>query len=210
MAPAGRRLRQSARLLAGGCIALGLAGCGGSDGVNPFGNPPTVQNPPGVAGQKLSFAYFQRCINPIFLAPLQINVNGVVSTNTCAGSGCHDDRTGTGGAFRVVASATALDVTDPANTPEAIQASDMFRNFYSAQGMVLIGTPAQSRLLTKPRVQGVLHGGGLIFDDPDDPNLKLIEYWITHPAPAGQDEFAPATYNMFTPADPNTGTCNTP
>lgn len=204
-----RPARPLARLLAGGCIALGLAGCGGSDGSNPLGNPPTVQNPPGVGGQKLSFAYFQRCINPIFLAQLQISVNGVVSTNTCAGSGCHDDSTGTGGAFRVVASATALDVTASANTPEAIKASDMYKNFYSAQGMVLIGTPAQSRLLTKPRVQGVLHGGGLIFDDPDDPNVKLIEYWISHPAPEGQDEFATATYNMFTPADPNTGTCNT-
>jgi hypothetical protein len=207
--PFRRRARSLAGLLAGGCIALGLASCGGSGGSNPLDNPPLVENPPSVGGQKLSFAYFQRCINPIFLAQLQINVGGVVSTNTCAGSGCHDDRTGTGGAFRVVASAAAMDVTDPANTPDVIKASEMYKNFYSAQGMVLIGSAAQSRLLTKPRVQGVLHGGGLIFDDPNDPNVKLIEYWITHPAPQGQDEFATATYNMFTPNDPNTGACNT-
>ena len=56
---------------------------------------------------------------------------------------------------------------------------------------------------------GVLHGGGLIFESENDPNAKLIKYWITHPAPNGQDEFSTATYTMFTPADPKTGTCNT-
>jgi hypothetical protein len=39
--------------------------------------------------------------------------------------------------------------------------------------------------------------------------VKLIEYWISHPAPQGQDEFSTATYAMFTPADPKTGSCNT-
>ena len=162
-----------------------------------------------MAGQKLSFAYFQKCINPIFLAQLQINIGGTVSTNTCAGSGCHDNTTGTGGALRVVANAQPLDVTDPANTPDTIRATDMYKNFYSAQGSVVIGSTTQSRLLAKPLVQGVLHGGGLIFANDQDPNAKLIEYWITHPSPNGQDEFSTATYAMFTPADPKTGTCNT-
>jgi hypothetical protein len=27
--------------------------------------------------------------------------------------------------------------------------------------------------------------------------------------PAGQDEFSSSANNLFTPADPNTGTCNT-
>ena len=68
---------------------LGVAGCGGSSS-NPFDNPGPVVNDPGsVTGQKLSFAYFQKCINPIFLAQLQIQLNGTTSTNTCAGSGCH-------------------------------------------------------------------------------------------------------------------------
>ncbi len=75
--------------------------------------------------------------------------------------------------------------------------------------MVIIGNPAQSRLLVKPLVLNVLHGGGLVFPSENDPNVKLIKYWISHPAPAGQDEFSPATYTMFTPADPKTGTCNT-
>ena len=125
------RARRSFAAICVAAIAL-FAGCGG--GGNPFGNPSNVSNPASVGGQKLSFAYFQRCINPIFLAQLQINVNGVVSTNTCAGSGCHDDANGTGGAFRVVPGAQAVDVTNPANTADVIRATDMYKNFYSAQG----------------------------------------------------------------------------
>lgn len=185
------------------------AGCGGGGGTNPLGNPATISNPEGTTGQKLSFAYFQRCVNPIFDAALQINVNGVVSTNTCAGSGCHDNTRGTGGALRIVPNAVAIDLTDAANTPELIRTSDMYKNFYSAQGEVLIGNPQQSRLLAKPLLLNVLHGGGLIFHDQEDPNVKLIRYWMTHPVPAGQDEFSTAGYALFTPADPTTGTCNT-
>ena len=55
----------------------------------------------------------------------------------------------------------------------------------------------------------VFHGGGQVFPSESDPNIKLIKYWITHPAPSGADEFSTATYTMFTPADPKTGTCNT-
>jgi hypothetical protein len=200
-----KRLFQLAAL---GIAALELAGCGGGD-TNPFGNPPLIANPAGTTGQKLSFVYFQKCINPIFLAQLQINVNGVVSTNTCAGSGCHDNATGTGGAFRVAPAASAVDVSDPANTPDVIRTADIYKNFYSAQGEVVIGTPTQSRLLTKPQLLNVLHGGGLIFATPQDPNVKLIEYWISHPMPQNQDEFSAAGNALFTPADPATGTCNT-
>lgn len=177
-----------------------LTACGAS-GNNPIGNPPDVNNPGSQGGQKLSFAYFQRCINPIFLTQ--------IANNTCAGSGCHDSINGTGGALRIVPNAQPVDVTNAANTPDVIRAGDMYKNFYSAQGQVLLTSPQQSRLLTKPLVQGVLHGGGQIFADVNDPNVRLIEYWITHPAPQGQDEFSPATYSMFTPADPNAGTCNT-
>ncbi len=207
-----QHLRRHARALSARAVfclvAIGLASCGGSGG-NPLGNPPNVSNPSGTSGQRLAFAYFQRCINPIFLTPLQINQNGVVSTNTCAGSGCHDNATGTGGAFRVVPSAQPVDVTNPANTPDVIRASDMYKNFFSAQGATLISSPAESRLLTKPLLRNVLHGGGLIFANDQDPNVRLIQFWISRPAPQGQDEFSPSTYSMFTPADPNAGTCNT-
>lgn len=198
----------AARVVYAGFAALGLAACGGGAG-NPFDNPASVANPSVVSGQHLSFAYFQKCIAPIFTAQLQIQIGNVTSTNTCAGSGCHDNSTGTGGAFRVVANTQLVDLADAANTPDVIRATDMYRNFYSAQGAVVFGSATESRLLAKPLLMGVLHGGGLIFVSADDPNAKLIRYWISRPAPLGQDEFSPAAYSMFTPADPKLGTCNT-
>lgn len=206
--PTGLPLRTVARALACLTSAALVASCGGGAG-NPFDNPAAVANPGIVSGQHLAFAYFQRCINPIFNAQLQIQLNGTTSVNTCAGSGCHDNVTGTGGAFRLAGTAQPLDVTDPAVTPDVIRASDMYKNFYSAQGEVVLGSAGQSRLLAKPLLLGVLHGGGLIFPSESDPNAQLIKYWISHPAPQGQDEFSTATYAMFTPPDPKTGTCNT-
>jgi len=171
-----------------------LAGCG------PAGNPPDVSNPQVVGGQKLAFAYFERCINPIFFT--QIGVN------TCGAAGCHGPG-GTGGALKVIPNAALVDVTNPANTPAVIKQTDIYKNFVSAQGQTLLADPSQSRLINKPLVRGVLHGGGQIFTSDQDPLIKLMEYWITHPAPLGQDEFSTTTYSMFTPADPNAGTCNT-
>jgi len=185
--------------------AAALIGCGGGD--NPLGNPPTVDNPGGTSGQRLSFVYYQKCINPVLLAALQIP--GSAATNTCAASGCHGDATGVGGAFRVVPSAAQVDLAVPANTPEAVRSTDMWKNFYSAQGSTVIGSPTQSLILRKPLVQGVLHGGGTIFANPQDANARLLQYWISRPVPAGQDEFSVAAGNaMFTPPDANTGACN--
>jgi len=194
------------RLLAAASAAL-LANCGGSS--NPFDNPPSVSNPASASGQTLSYVYFQRCINPIFIAQLQLQVNGASATNTCAGAGCHASATGAGGAFRIVPTAQPLDIADPVNTPDVIRASDMYKNFYSAQGEVLIGAPLQSRLIDKPLLLNVLHGGGRIFANQTDPNVQLMTYWITHPVPLGQNEFSSASYSMFTPPDPVAGTCNT-
>jgi len=202
-----RHARGLAGLAAVGLLLIG-AGCGGG-GSNPLGNPPDVSNPPGTSGQKLSFIYFQKCINPIFLAQLQINQGGVISTNTCAGSGCHETTTGAGGAFRLVPAAQPIDMSDPANTPDLIRTSDMYKNFYSAQGEVVLGSATQSRLLAKPLLLNVLHGGGQIFPNDQDPNALLIKYWISHPVPAGADEFSSAANVMFTPPDPTTGSCNT-
>jgi nitrous oxide reductase len=204
-APGSHFIRRS---LVAGAALIGLASCGGG-GSNPLGNATDISNPGVTGGQKLSFAYFQKCVNPILLTPQQINQGGVVSTNTCAGSGCHANATGTGGALRIEPAATAVDVTDAANTADVIRATDMYKNFYSSQGATIVGTPTQSRLVTKPLVLGVLHGGGQIFVNEQDPNIKIFEYWISHPSPQGQDEFSTATYSMFTPADPQTGTCNT-
>ena len=190
-----------------------LAGCGG--GGDPLSNPGNVTNPVVTGGSTLAFPYFEKCIFPIFLKPLPIVQNGVSTTNTCSGAGCHDSNTGTGGALRVIVAASAVDdgdltaaATDPAKAT-AIRASDMYKNFYSAQGTTVFGSPIQSRLFDKPLVLNVLHGGGRIFASEDDPNAKLIAYWISHPVPNGQDEFSTSSYSMFTPADPVTGTCNT-
>ena len=198
-----------------GVLAAGalVAGCGG--GGDPLSNPGNVQNPSTTGGATLAFPYFQKCIFPIFLKELPITQNGVTSTNTCAGAGCHDSNTGTGGALRVIVAATPIADADiaaaatDATTATTIRASDMYKNFYSAQGTTVFGSPIQSRLFDKPLVLNVLHGGGRIFTSQDDANAKLIAYWISHPVPAGQDEFSTTSYSMFTPADPATGTCNT-
>ena len=205
----------------GAIAAAGLvAGCGG--GGDPLTNPGNVQNPSTTGGATLAFPYFEKCIFPIFLKQLPITQNGVTSTNTCAGAGCHDSNTGTGGALRVIVAATPIAdteveaaATDTA-TATTIRASDMYKNFYSAQGVTVFGSPIQSRLLDKPLLLNVLHGGGRIFTSEDDPNAKLIAYWISHPVPSGQDEFSTSSYSMFTPPlDPNNpgawagSTCNT-
>ncbi len=189
------------------CAGLLLAGCGG--GASPLGNPPQVENPAVATGRKLSFVYFQKCINPIFLAQLEVNLNGASTTNTCASSGCHDTVSGTGGALRIVGAAPAVDLGNAANTPDVVRASDMYKNYYSAQGATVPGVPDESRLLAKPLLRGVLHGGGLIFESEQNANARLIRYWITHPIPETQDEFGSAANGMFTPADAATGTCNT-
>jgi hypothetical protein len=192
---------------AAAALTLTLAGCGGGD--NPLSNPPDVRNDQTVGGQKLSFLYYQRCINPIFLAQLQINQGGAISTNTCASGGCHDNSTGTGGALRLSQSAQLVDVSNPANTPDVVRGLAMYQNFVSTQGSTVIGAPLDSRLLTKPLTRGVLHGGGVIFLNENDPNARLINYWISRPMPQGQDEFSTAANTMFTPPDPATGACNT-
>lgn len=207
-----QRTRRSAATVratvAAAAAVLGLASCGGG-GSNPLDNPNTLNNPTLTSNQRLAFAYFQRCVFPIFNAQLPVQINGQTTINTCAASGCHDNTNGTGGAFRVIGNAQPVDLTNPANTADIIRASDMYKNFYSAQGEVVFGSPLISRILAKPMVNGVLHGGGLIFANAQDPNARLIQFWINNPAPTGTDEFSNSTFGMFTPADPNTGTCRT-
>jgi hypothetical protein len=195
------RLRHA--LSAAAALLVLLGGCGGG---SPLDNPQNVSNPPGVTGQKLSYIYFQRCVNPVLNLPLRVNIGGVITTNTCAAAGCHDNGSGTGGALRLFGSAPPVDLS---LAPAAVRASDMYKNYYSSLGETVVGSPDQSRLINKPLVRGVLHGGGLIFEGPDDPAAKLLRYWVNRPMPAGQDEFSTAANTMFTPADPATGACNT-
>lgn len=187
-------------LLLRGLPLLALAACGGG---NPLGNPSDVDNPAGDGGERLSFAYYQRCIQPLLLQPLTTPDGG---SATCASGGCHSNANGTGGALRIIEGATLVDLSADAAT---LRASDTYKNFYSAMGVTLPGDASESRLLNKPLVRGVLHGGGQILASEDTAAARLIRYWIEHPAPEGQDEFSSATYSMFTPADPVNGTCNT-
>jgi hypothetical protein len=85
----------------------------------------------------------------------------------------------------------------------------MYKNFYSSQGEVVFNAPLSSRLLTKPLLLNVLHGGGLIFTSESDPNVQLIRYWISRPMPQGQDEFSTAANSMFAGGDPVAGACLT-
>jgi hypothetical protein len=180
-----------ARCLPFAASALAVAACGG-------GNPPDVVNTPGGGGQNLSFVYFQRCVNRVLVEPLALPAGG---TGSCAASGCHDNANGTGGAFRMQASATPVDLATVA--PDAARLTEMYRNFFSAQGSSVIGTPDSSKMLTKPLVQGVLHGGGQVFADANTPEARLLAYWISRPV---SDEFSNAeAASMFT----DTGTCNT-
>lgn len=197
-----KRMKRSWALAA----AVLIAGCGGSG--NPLDNPASIDNPSGtVSGQKLSFAYFQYCIQPILVKDLPINIDGTISTNKCASSGCHDSITGTGGAFRLSAGVTDVAITATTEADkELLRATGMYRNYYSSRASAVVGSVSQSNLLNKPRVLGVLHGGGLIFIDGTDANLKLMEYWITHPMPKSGDEFSDSS-GMFTTGVPGPTAC---
>ncbi len=190
-------------LLAIAVPVLALGGCGGSG--NPLNNPPPISNSAGAAGQSLSFAYFQYCVNPIFDAVQTNALTGV--QNTCSNAGCHASATGRGGAFRVVPGAVAQALSD---SPATLRMTAVYENFISAQGETIVGDYAQSLLINKPLVRNVLHGGGQIIASDTDPGIKKIEYWISNPMPAGQDEFSQAGYNLFSdPANPGPATCNT-
>ncbi len=196
------------RTVAAAAAVWALASCGG--GSNPLDNPASIQNPGLTGSQKLAFAYFQYCVFPVLIRPLPIRFeDGSTATNTCAASGCHDNTNGTGGAFRVIGNAQPIDLANAANTADIIRASDMYKNFYSAQGEVVFGAPLTSRILVKPMVDGVLHGGGQIFASAQDPNSLPIQYWINNPAPSGSDEFSTATYGMFTATPPSSSNCRT-
>lgn len=183
------------KCLAPAIAAALLAGCGGAA---------DIDNPEGPSGQKLAFAYFQKCVQPLLDTPLPLPGGG---SATCSAGGCHDNTNGTGGALRLIGGAPPADLALP---PEQIRLTAAYRNFYSAQGVTVPGDPTASRLLAKPLLLGVLHGGGQVLGSLDDELAQRIRYWISRPAPKDQDEFSPATWSMFTPADPATGTCNTP
>ncbi|GMR20824.1 MAG: hypothetical protein BMS9Abin36_1421 [Gammaproteobacteria bacterium] len=130
----------------------------------------TVEDGPG--GNTLCFNYFQSCINPI----LDENIAG----KTCSASGCHRQGEAFGGAFR----------TDPT---AADGSTEMLANFISAKGATNLNNAANSKLLTKPLVSGILHGGGVVFTTAD-PQYSEILYWINNSVTAQDD---PICDNLF-------------
>lgn len=188
--------------------AVALAACGGADN-NPFSNPPLVANEQAIVGQALSFEYYQHCVYPVLTAQIPITHNGVTSVNQCSSSGCHDLDNGTGAALAVVNGATPIDTLAGGFDAAAARASDMYKSFHSAQAATVIGAPTSSRLLNKPLVRNGFHGGGLVFEGADDPNAKILEYWITHAMPLEQGEFGAAGASLFTPAGPGPANCLT-
>jgi hypothetical protein len=181
----------------------GLAGCGGGNGSGALDNNATINNPPLSGGQWLSFAYFQRCVNPVLNA--RIATANSNTTSTCSSGGCHDNVTGAGGALRLVGAATAQNLSQSA---EALRNTEIYKNYFSSLGLSRLGSPEQSAMLNKPLVRGVLHGGGVIFANANDPAVKALAYWINRPMPPGQDEFSVSANTMFTPPDPASGACN--
>lgn len=196
-----------AAALAAGLIAS-VAGCGGGDS-NPFGNPPLVANARVGGGQSLSFEYFQHCVYPVLVARLPITQNGVTSVNQCSSSGCHDIVNGTGAALAVVNGAAPVSTIAPGFDAAATRVGDMYKSFYSAQAAAVVGAPQDSRLLNKPLVRKGFHGGGLVFAGADDPNARILAYWITNAMPLGQDEFGAAGLALFSAQPPSSASCLT-
>ena len=195
--------------VAAAAAVLGLASCGG--GSNPLDNPSTLQNPTLSGNQRLAFAYFQYCVFPVFLAQLPIRLaNGTTAVNTCAASGCHDNTNGTGGAFRVIGNAQAIDLTNPANTADIIRASDMYKNFYSAQGEVVFGNPAD--VAHPGQADGERRAARWRLGVRERAGCQRATDPVLDQQPGSQRNRTSSTAQPSAcsrRADPNTGTCNT-
>jgi hypothetical protein len=149
----------------------------------------TVANPPGASGQKLSFLYFQRCVNPVLNTPLPVRIGGNTTTNTCAAGGCHDNVSGTGGALRLLGSAAPVD---------ASALPDARARQRHVQELLLIARGKRGRQ-SRPEppaeqaagAQHTARGRPGLRDGGRPIAAQLIRYWINHPMPAGRTNSAP-------------------
>lgn len=162
-----------------------------------------TQGPP---GGTLCFDYFQQCVNPVFDATLPIyDQNGIViGNNTCSASGCHQNPGSAGGSLKITPSALTVMVSGAMTDADkaTVRATPMYGNFLSAKGGADLNTPRQSFLLKKPLVE-VLHGGGRVFVNDQDPNARQFLFWITNRVPQGGDEFHAQCATLFATG----GTC---
>ncbi len=145
----------------------------------------SVSNEPVAAsGSTLCVADYEACVNPVFDAI----VLGETGQTTCAGSGCHDVNSGSGGAFKVFPGA------EPGST-------EMLANFFAAKGFANLDNPDNSKLLLEP-LQGEssvagTHTGGDIFPDTADACYQTIVQWIS----TRVDDEAGASCGVCTPVD---------
>ena len=142
---------------------------------------------------------------------LPIQLNGTTTTNTCAGSGCHDNANGTGGAFRVVADARP---SRPHRSGEHGRRHPRQRHVQElllGAGRGGVRLAAQSRLLWPSRwCTACCTAAADLRRTRHDANAQADRVLDQPPGAArARTSSARATYSMFTPADPNTGTCNT-
>jgi hypothetical protein len=105
--------------------AATLAACGGGGALD---NPDDVSNPDGHRRPKLSFTYFQACVQAVLATP---QPGPMAGSNTCAAGGCHDNVSGTGGALRLLGGAARW---TRRRGRRAVRASDMYKNYYSSLG----------------------------------------------------------------------------
>ncbi|CAN5229610.1 hypothetical protein BH24PSE2_BH24PSE2_17820 [soil metagenome] len=134
--------------------ALLLAGC-----------PEPEQQEAAATGSTLCVADFEMCVNPIFDAV----ISGRTGQTTCSASGCHDQASGSGGAFKIF----------PSAPPDSTQ---IMANFFAAKAFANLDDPAESKLLLEP-LQGTssiagTHTGGDIFPDGGDACYAAIRDWI--------------------------------
>lgn len=118
------------------------------------------------SGATLCLVDYEVCINPIFDAVIA----GRTGPTTCAGSGCHSQGAGSGGAFKIFADA-------------APDSAELLANFFSARAFANLDDPPSSKLLLEP-LEGVFaitgtHTGGDIFPDTADPCYRAIRDWIS-------------------------------
>lgn len=72
---------------------------------------------------------------------------------------------------------------DPARThvDEPLDAAELLHNYVASNLFAEAGDPAEAPALTrKPLAEraGVFHGGGVVFDDPSDPDYAALAAWV--------------------------------
>ena len=147
--------------------------------------PEAGQQEAAATGQTLCVSDFEMCVSPI----LDAVIDGRTGQTTCSAGGCHDQASGSGGAFKIF----------PAPAPGSTQ---MMANFFAAKAFANLDDPAGSKILLEP-LQGQssitgTHTGGDIFPDTGDACYAALFNWIS----ARVDEDTSETCGACAPPDP--------